>query len=206
MGTMVRGVSVVATCFVWFTLPTGTGRNRGIGLLLLASALAGCAMLAQEVAGANDYGVFGILRTIGVIFLVVAVVKDNLLGIPLPRLVVKRGVLAGAALAILFIVAQVAQNVFSAQYGLLGGGVIAGTFLFAASPVQRAFERRQTGDPVPRGGENRAEASYRKAVEWALRDGKLNRDEEGHLHELAHNLGITGVRAHAILVDVERGA
>src|SRR5204863_2694547 len=53
----------------------------------------------------------------------------------------KRLVAAPVALALVFIVAQVAQNFFSAKYGLYLGGVVAGTFLFAASPLQRAMER-----------------------------------------------------------------
>ncbi|MHB8605762.1 MAG: hypothetical protein ACYDCK_10960 [Thermoplasmatota archaeon] len=112
---------------------------------------------------------------------------------------------APVALALVFIVAQVAQNFFAAQYGLLLGGIVAGTFLFAASPIQHAIEGRRVALPRPSGGPNAArEASFRAAIKMALKDGTITREEERHLIVLAEHLGIAPSRAYELRDEVAR--
>lgn len=161
----------------------------------------------------EDYGIYGILRTIGVVFLVLAVVRHDLLGIPLPRIAERRGAIAMGALAVLFIVAQVGQNFFSAKYGLLTGGIVAGAFLFMAQPLQRAAERLMSGEAAPGararevahvvGDVARREEMYRKALRIALHDRKVSREEELHLFQLAEELGIGAGRAMELRHEVE---
>lgn len=181
---------------------------RNTFLLLAGGALVGILVSPRFAIDPTVFGLFGIMRTIGAVFLALAVVKYDLLGVPLPHVVVKRGVVAGAALAILFIVAQVAQNFFSAQYGLLGGGVIAGTFLFAASPVQRAFEGARNGlrgnEPKTTVRRPRGEKLYREALRIALVDRKVTKEEELHLFQLAEELGLGAGRAFELRQVVER--
>lgn len=151
-----------------------------------------------------DYGGYGIARSIGATILAYAILRGDLLGVPIPRLAMGRGAVGMGALATLFIVAEIAQNFLAAEYGLLTGGIVAGAFFFAATPIQRALDRRAAlGSPA--GARDAAEEAYRKAVRLALRDGVLTRDEEADLHDLAHDLGIDGPRAHRILADVEGG-
>jgi hypothetical protein len=105
---------------------------RNTALALLAVGLMGMiwsiavGALSGALGGGNDYGGPGIIRTIGAIFLALAVFRHGLLGTRLPRIIEARGLSAATALVTLFVVAQVAQNFFAAQYGLLLGGVIAG--------------------------------------------------------------------------------
>lgn len=199
------GVMVAFTA--WLVLrgrPPGAERfARRAFLAIVLIGLAGClhAVFANEV---DAIGPYGILRTAGAVLLVLAVVKYDLLGVPLPRLVVRRGVLANGALAVLFIGAQIAQNFFSAQYSLLTGGVLAGAFLFAASPIQRAIERATDRQKANHAATESAIAGYKAALRAAMRDGTLTRREERHLAEVALALGITPVQALDLRDDVER--
>jgi hypothetical protein len=108
---------------------------------------------------------------------------------------VSKGAVGAGALAVLFIVAQVAQNFFSAQYGLYMGGIIAGTFLFVASPVQKAIERRAGNAPAKAGTRPGKEEAYRSALRFALRDRALSPQERIALAHLADELGLTAGRA-----------
>lgn len=177
----------------------------------LAAGFLGLVFMLLDSSRFQDYyGAYGIIRTVSAVFLVVAIVRHGLLGVPLPHFAVKRGVLATGALAALFIVAQVAQNFFAAEYGLLMGGVVAGAVVFAASPLQRAMEARSasrstspTAHTVPVA---RRERTYRNALRLAMRDRKLTAAEEAHLFELAEDLGIGAGRAFQLKREVEAEA
>ncbi|MEK6974921.1 MAG: hypothetical protein AABY18_01100 [Candidatus Thermoplasmatota archaeon] len=170
--------------------------------LLAAGALALVVVLVGD--GSEDYGAFGILRTISATLLAFAIVKHDLLKVPWTRVAVRSGVLAGGALAVLFIVAQVAQNFFSAEYGLLMGGILAGTFVFAASPIQRAIERSSDRSRPDTAASTSAVAGYKAALRAAMRDGTLTRREERHLAEVAMALGISAMQALDLRDEVER--
>ena len=170
---------------------------------IIIAGLAGCLQQAFP-AQAAAIGPFGIIRSVGAVLLVLAVVKYDLLGVKLPRIAVNRGVVAAGALAVLFIVAQVAQNFFSAQYGLLMGGILAGGFVFAASPIQRAIERSSDRPKPNAAASTSAAAGYKAALRAAMRDGTLTRREERHLAEVAMALGISPVQAWDFRDEVER--
>lgn len=154
----------------------------------------------------DAFGALGIARLVGWLGLAYAITKLNLLDIPLPHVAIRRGVPSAVALALLFIVAQIAQNFFAAEYGLLLGSIVAGYFLFAATPIQRAIERagRPRGDVAPAQNVVANEDAFRRALRVALRDKVLTREEEIDLHHLAAQLGIPAGRAHELLVAVER--
>ena len=199
---LVTHALTLAAILAFLPRSNGSTSREQLAVLLafVAAGLVGILVSLPDHGSGSNYGLFGIARTIGTVLLALAVLKYDLLGVPLPRLAARRGALATGALAMLLIVAQIAQNFLSAQYGLLMGGIVAGAFVFAASPIQRAMERR---DSAPAAPTRRSEESYRKAVRLALRDRRLTREEETHLHELARDLGIDGPRAHAILGEVE---
>lgn len=194
------------------------GEAGGAGRAVVpAVAAAGLLGIAVATAGRGNFGLFGVARTVGVAFLALAIVRHDLLGVELPRLAVKRGALATGALATLLIVAQVAQNFFSAQYGLLTGGIVAGAFLFAATPIQRALERGFTpaaagwrGDTggAPEGARAARSAEIERAYKVALRrmhaDGRVTEEEEVALSHLADELGITARRATEMRHEIER--
>lgn len=206
-------IAIVAASFTWLALAarTQSRRARNVALAGLAALLAG--MLRHATSGdavLDPIGAPGIARLVGWAIIATTVAHAGWLDVRfLSR---HRAGLAFAALAALFIVAQVAQNFLSAEYGLLTGGVVAGAFLFAASPIQRAFEARRDGRSVARDMPTRETAAhhsadedvYRNALRVALRDKVLTRDEEVHLHRLAVRLDIPGDRAHELLIEVER--
>jgi hypothetical protein len=150
--------------------------------------------------GTDDFGVPGIIRTIGAVLIVRAILRYDLLGVPRHRLVIDRGPATAAALATMLIVAQVAQNFFEATYGLVLGGAIAGAALFAAYPLQRWLEDRT---PRPGASGPKHEQAFADAVRLALLDGTLSREEEVTLHRMADDLGIRSGRAHELLAAVE---
>jgi hypothetical protein len=131
-----------------------------------------------------------VIRTLGALALAIAILRYDLLDVPLPRVALRSGPLAAATLALVFIVAQVAQNFFAAQYGLLLGGIIAGTFLFAAQPVQRMIERRGERRVGVEPASSQSELVFKAAVRAALAEGPLTRAQDAHLAEVAHHLGI----------------
>lgn len=154
---------------------------------------------------------FGIARFIGLAILAYGVFSLDWLGWGRSEKQDRRAFLATGALAALFIVAQVAENLIDERYSLVLGGVIAGAFLVAARPIERAIERVTLG-PRPEASALAAttppaqEERYRNAVRLALRDRVVTRDEEHHLFALAQGLGLTPERAHRILVEVEQEA
>lgn len=158
----------------------------------------------------DPWGMLGVIRLVGWSFLVWAILRLDLLRVPLPHFVVNRGAVAAGALATLFIVAQVAQNFFSAEYGLLTGGVMAGAFVFAASPIQRAFERMGERRPAgrrtepTRGRSKQQEEAFREAVQLAFKDRRFSPEEELALARLADRIGVTAEHAVQIRHAVER--
>jgi hypothetical protein len=208
-------VLVAGTCIPWL-VAAARGRSRfALAVALIWPALAFLSMMYRLVPDnglevANDrFGVFGLMRIGGWLVLVYAILTADLLGVPLPRVAVKRGTVAAGALAVLFIVAQLAQNFFSAKYGLYLGGIIAGTFLFAANPIQRRIEglghaaagKAKADAGIP----ERAAIAYKAALRAAMRDGKLTRREEGHLAEVAVALGLDPMQVLRLREEVEGG-
>lgn len=218
-------VAVVATALgvaLWLIVTArGGGRPaRNAALVAAAGMLAG--MIAVALVGIpaarsdglppRDWGGVGVARILGWMVLVYAIVKADILGLGLAKRSIDRSTLAASGLALLFIVAQVAQNFLSATYGLLTGGIVAGAFLFAANPVQRAIEQMRApvaesaaSLPADHGSRlHERESAYREAVRLALKDRRLTREEDRHLLRLAHHLGIPSPRAMEIHDEVER--
>jgi hypothetical protein len=204
-------VVVLALCTAWLV---AAWRSRARFPVVLALVVAGLGVasyayllvpVGDAVNPSDPYGVFGIVRIVGWLTLVYAIVRLDFLGVKLPHIAVSRGFVAAGALATLFIVAQVAQNFFSAEYGLLSGGIIAGTFLFAANPIQKRIERVTERSPAAGRATNVQEDAYRSALRLALRGG-ITRIEELELARIADAHGIGAVRALELRTEVERAA
>lgn len=211
-------VLVIGLLLPWLVASVRTGNGLAARMVLVWPALGCLAYLYLLAPGNNSaayfdpWGFLGVARLVGWGILVYAIVKWDLLGVPLPHFVVRRGAVAGTALATLFIVAQLAQNFFSAEYGLLTGGIVAGAFLFAASPLQRAMERFGEGRPTRTANgrtsaPSRQEEAFRDAVRLAWRDRRFDRREEVALANLADSLGLSAKRAtevrHAVELEKE---
>lgn len=169
---------------------------RLAALALLALGLVGLVLRANDAGEAVEDTVVGIQRSLFAFLLVLGMMRLGFLGREVTLRTAHRGTLAAAALALVFVVAQVAQNFLSASYGLLTGGVVAGAFLFAAQPIQRAVERvnaqevEVAGAPPRREGPAAA-STFKAAVRAARHDGVVSPAEELHLAEVADGLGLT---------------
>lgn len=218
LGITLLLVGVVSACWLAAAHRGGGRFSVAIAWSFPATALAAYIVLATVGLGAstgNDrIGLTGILRIAAFAVAALAVVKTELLGVALPRFARRRGTLAAVALAMLFIVAEVMQNVFSATYGLVTGGIVAGAFLFAAAPVQRTIERILDPRATPRGAVPHAPSeipvdaadAYRHALRAAMREGGLSRREERHLALLARALGIDAAQALELREEIENEA
>lgn len=191
-------------------------RAREVAWLLLAAMLAGAVDQVAVGDGFVSPGV-GIVRTLGAATVAYAVFRMGALGFDPALPAMRRGTTATLVLAVFFIVAQIAQNLLSDQYGLVLGGIVAGTFLFAANPIQRAVEAFALGAPsrrVPveeptRDASGAKREAYKRALRLALRDRVLTPDEEIELAHVAHELGLGAVDAVRLRHEVEgelRGA
>lgn len=211
-------------------------------LILAAPTLAGLVFLAR---GARDAGALLAAGPLSIALLValgnlvfppgmmVGIVRSILAGglgyailrLARPHATTRRSVaLAPVGLAVVFIVAQIAQNFFSAEYGLLTGGIVAGAFLFAASPIQRAMERlvrpevarsdvtgqRPEGASATAASERLAQSehAYRIMYRRATADGRISEEEELALAHLADEAGLTTRRVTQLRheIDREKGA
>ncbi|MBI4392461.1 MAG: hypothetical protein HY556_01500 [Euryarchaeota archaeon] len=142
------------------------------------------------------------------------VLKYHLLDIDLKvRFALSKGALATIFLAVFFVVSQLAQNVLSAQYGLIAGGIAAGLLLFALAPLQRAADRL-ADRVVPVGGdaakyqEFRRWEVYRATFEDLSADAAITERERRALEALAKNLRLKPDDMARIEAEVarERGA
>lgn len=213
----VTGAALALASILWLVATwRGGGRlARNVSLALPAAWLVG--MICVVVFGlsrpdpsgvSRDWGGLGLARILGWSVLVYVILRTDVLGYDPASRSVQRGSLAAGALAALFIVAQIAQNFLAAQYGLLMGGIVAGAFLFAASPLQRAIESMRAPERATilgQGGSGDAArlATYRDAVSYALRDGVVTRKEEAHLADLAQHLAIGAGDAMRVRHEVE---
>lgn len=219
-GGLVLGISIMAFAVValWAILPllftqgpTARLARWSFAALLLAGFLAIPVLLAvglDYAAASAGFGIFGITRSVGAVFLARAVLRHDLLGMPLPTVAVRRGAIATGALATLFIVAQVAQNFLSSEYGLITGGIVAGAFLFAAQPLQRAMENimsrgaSKASLPFPAGRLAENERVYQLAMKKFTADGRITTEEELALAHLADALGLTTRRAMELRLEL----
>ena len=159
------------------------------------------------------FAVDGALRVGMMVLLAVALLKRPVLGAETRlRIALSKSTVAAVFVTVFFVASEAAQQFFGATLGGTYVGIAAaGMLVFAMAPLHRAAERlagkavpvNASGWGPPEGAPADRETSYRHAVELALRDRHLTRDEERRLLQLAHHLGIPPVRAAAIHDEVE---
>lgn len=204
VGEAIAITAILILAIAWIKeTETSPKSARLVAPVALACWLVG--MITALDASLDPSSVVGFVRIAGVVAVAIAVLRHDLLRSRLATGSAKRGTVATGALAALFIVAQIAQNYLSSSYGLLMGGVVAGAFLFAASPIQRALERLSgTQGQGEEPSATRAEALYRANLRLVLKDERVTAEEEIHLAELGERLGISARRAVELRHDVER--
>jgi hypothetical protein len=178
-------------------------------LAVVALGLVGCALAIAENGRGVDFGVYGVMRSVGAVCLGIAFFRYEFGGAKVGTRLKTSATSATVSLAVLFITAQIAQNYLAAQYGLLLGGILAGVFLLVAQPIQRALERSptrmQTADEAEAARSSSAQATYAAAVRLAVHDGAMTPEKELHLAAVADSLGIGHVQATRIRQEVARG-
>jgi hypothetical protein len=162
----------------------------------------------------------GIGAILGVLLLVYGALRLRLPGLDLNvRFAVKTSTVAAVFLAVLFIVANIAQNYLGGQYGVVAGGAAAGILFFVMAPIQRVAERLAEkavpvsaaaeptvlGRPGAPAASQRAEQAYRAVLRKYLRDGTISRDEERTLAHIAGELRIDAGRAFELREEAEAG-
>jgi hypothetical protein len=183
----------------------GGGRQARAALMALF------ALLGLPLLGAVDGTIlasyatptYGVVRLVGAVLVVWGAARLGALPSDRGSKTRAGSVVAFLGLALLFVVAQVAQNFFAAQYGLLLGGVIAGCFLFAAQPVQRMIERRGERRVGVEPASSQSELVFKAAVRTAISEGPITPAQERHLSEVAHHLGIGAMDMIRLKQEVE---
>jgi hypothetical protein len=211
-------LGVGCSAVVWLTNSRRPGERRqarDLALFSLSMVLLGMVAGAWlgGFSGAKGAGLFGVARSAAILVLAYAILKHQLLGIDVKiRFAIKTSTVAAVFLAVLFIVANIAQNYLGGKFGVVVGGAAAGMLFFVMAPIQRVAERfAEKAVPVTGASTaaparpNDGEDAYRRAVRLALRAG-ISREEAHDLAVLADQLHIGAKRALEIREDLERRA
>lgn len=171
--------------------------------------------LAAFLTGTAATG-YAIGRVLGALVLAYAVLRGQIEGLDLKvRFAISKSTIAAVFIAVFFLASEIAQQFFGATFGSAYVGIAAaGMLVFALAPLQRAAERlAERAVPIsapappapaasPAGARDEREQAFRRAVRLALRDRELTREEERHLLDLAHHLGIAPLRAGEIQDEI----
>jgi hypothetical protein len=199
--------AMLLACLAW---PLRVGRTRAgpVGLRLVAGfgaiVLLGVVMGVVAHGKAADSfqatlasGLVGFLRIGGIGILAWVLLRTDLFGerdsgSPTRR----RAVLVSIGLVSGLLLCQLLQ-LFVKENWIIGlGAVVAAVTAIPGGPVERGIRRAREQD-------GKGEEVYREAVRLALRDGRIELDEERHLVIMAGKLGVKPERAYAIRDEEE---
>lgn len=204
------GTLTLVLALAWLAAGRADPRGaRNVTLAIVVTSLVGMAFEIAALGGRVERDGFnGALRLPAIALFAYAVLRHQMLGLDLGlRWTIKSGTVAAAFVGVFLVATNVAQNLFSTQWGPLLGGVAAGVLFFALAPLQRAADRlaqRAVPDTGGKAGASRAAETFRDAVRLALHDGAMTRAEEKHLAQIADRLGLRHAEAIAIRDEVER--
>lgn len=212
--------AVLGVGAVWLRAAARGGESAGPrNVVLVAAAFAALgAATFPTCGGDNGCGSPAITRFLAVGILAYAILRHQALGLDVKvRFALSKSTLAAVFIAVFFIASEAAQQFFGETLGSNYIGIAAaGMLVFAMSPLQRAAERLaekavpvttsppSTGSPASAAGASEREDIYRDALQFALRDRRLTREEEAKLHRLAEAIGLRPHRAHELLTELER--
>lgn len=204
-GVVVIG-SAIAVLLLWLLSTLGAHHRAARNVILVLVGLTLGLGALHHVVG--DL-VVPVGRLLSALVLTYSVMAGQIEGLDVKvRWGISRSTIAAVFITVFFIASEGAQIFFGSENPWVGLAA-AGALVFAIAPLQRGAERLAEkavplATPAPPPGF--LEDSYRDAVRLALLDGALTREEELRLHEIAERLGVSGRRAHAILLEVETEA
>lgn len=216
----------VASIQAWRKAPAGAGRTRA-GTLALAFGIRDLCWgytyamaIGMAIAGtAADQAAFPrylyIVYISGTLFAIpviaYGILRTQLFDIDLRlRWTIKQSTLAGAFVAILYLVTEGAQRLLSSELGTLAGLLAAAVLLFFLSPLQRLAES-VASKAMPNTQDTPEYAAFRKlqvyeaALMDANRDGGITGKERALLDRLRDSLGIEHADASALERDLAGG-
>lgn len=195
--------------------PETVGIHRTVILVVLGTMVAGALLEVMVPAQGRGFGspganglFAGLVRTLGVGLLAYGVLRHDIAGLDAKvEWGVSKTTVAGAFVAVFFVAGEVAETFFGDVLGDYVGIIAAGLLVFAISPLQRLADSI-AAKAVPGGAEagHGVEDQYRAAVDMALADGEISREEERRLAEKADELGIDTTRAFELREKVEDAA
>ncbi|MGQ0536323.1 MAG: hypothetical protein ACT4PT_09645, partial [Methanobacteriota archaeon] len=161
-----------------------TRAARNVALLAPAVFLVGMIYAAAGGLGPASPGpIVGIARIAGVLVLVYAILRHQLLGLDVKvKWTLKQSTVAATFIAVFFVVSESASTFFAGSVGPYLGIAAAGLLVFAFAPLQHLAQR--VADKAMPGvkavGEMNSEeraAAYREMLRVAWRDGNVDKSE-----------------------------
>lgn len=165
-----------------------------LGLALLGAALDAIPSITEQV---NQSGIYGIVRTAGILLLAYGIFRYDMLGVDVRvRWTIKSTTLGAIFVAVFFVASELAQKILSEQAGPVVGILAAGALVFGLAPLQR-FADSVALRAVPFAGSSTAsgEELFRITLGRFLSDQRVSLEEERALAQLATRLGISAERA-----------
>jgi len=216
-------LALAASIHAWRRAPAGLARARA-GTMALAFGFRDVCWglvyafgIRQVLAGnATDPSawpdLFYVTYAAGTLFAIpviaYGILRTQLFDIDLRlRWTLKQSTLAGAFVAILYLVTEGADRLLSSELGAVTGLLVAAALVFFLSPLQR-FAERVANAAMPNTRDTPEYAAFRKlqiyeaALLDANRDGGISEKERALLHRLRDSLGIAPADAVALERDL----
>ncbi len=181
-------IIMVATAIVGWALAT-RGHHRRIASITLVAILA-IFGLGSLLALASPQIAYNILRAAGILVLAASALKGQMIGLDRKlRFGISKSAVAAIFVAVFFVASEGAQAFFGDRFQNEYFGIAAaGALVFAIAPIMRMADRFAAA-AVPVAFD--AEAIFRDSLRMALKDGRVDPDEDISLASQAEQLGIS---------------
>lgn len=212
--TVLFAFALVASIQAWRTA-TGVTRSRARAFTLAFGIRDACwgfvygAAVLEILSGTNEasgsvaprFIVYTIGTLVSVPLIAYGILRSHLFDIDLRiRWTIKQSTLAATFVAIVYVISESADRIFSSELGNVAGLLAAAVVVFFLAPLQR-FAERVASAAMPRTANTPEYAAFRKlqvyeaALDEALRGGDISPKERAVLNRLRDTLGISSTDA-----------
>jgi len=220
--TLLFGFTFVASIHAWFMATPGIARTRA-GIFAFAFGfrdvcwgfiyIDGIILIARGLLGAPEPDFYYVVYASGTFFAVpliaYGILRTQLFDIDLRiRWTIKQSTVAGAFLAVMFVISEGASQFLSDELGKVTGLLAAGALMFFLAPLQR-FAERVASAAMPNTQNTPEYAAFRKmqvyeaAVTEAQQEGGISQKERSLLVRLRDSLEISASDAEAIELELQ---